>query len=69
VAYKQANAEAYKTVFFTTLAFSGTGMLISLLYPNVDHLMTNEVSVQLHESGKETTIGKRTQEKVPVEEV
>ncbi|KAF2102444.1 MFS general substrate transporter [Rhizodiscina lignyota] len=50
-AYQEANSDAFRTVYLTTLAFSGIGMLLSIFYPNIDHLLTNAVSVQLHNKG------------------
>ncbi|KAF2492222.1 MFS general substrate transporter [Lophium mytilinum] len=52
-AYKGASSDAFRTVFLTTLAFSGLGMVLSIFYPNVDPLLTNKVSVQIHSKGKE----------------
>jgi hypothetical protein len=51
-AYKQASSDAYATVFYTTIAFTGTAVIISFFAPNVDDKMTGEVAVTL---GKETT--------------
>jgi hypothetical protein len=48
-AYKQANAHAYSTVFYTTIAFSGLAILISFWSPNVDDRMTGEVATTLHQ--------------------
>lgn len=52
-AYKQANADAYRTVFLSNMAFSGVAILCSLLLPNVDHLMTNQVATTLHQGRDE----------------
>jgi MFS family permease len=46
-AYKEASADAYRTVFLTTIAFSGIGVLLTWLVPNVDRLLTREVAVTL----------------------
>ncbi|KAJ4354329.1 uncharacterized protein N0V89_006064 [Didymosphaeria variabile] len=46
-AYQEANAEAYKTVFLSTIAFCGVGILASFWAPNVDALLTRDVVVQL----------------------
>jgi hypothetical protein len=48
-AYKQANADAYRTVFLSNIAFSGVAIICSLLLPNVDHLLTNQVATTLHQ--------------------
>ncbi|KAI9795862.1 MAG: hypothetical protein M1835_005058 [Candelina submexicana] len=55
-AYKYASADAYKTVFLTTIAFSGVAVIISFFAPNVDDRMTGEVAATLH-SRKEEVVG------------
>jgi hypothetical protein len=52
-AYKQANADAYRTVFLSNIAFSGVAIVCSLLLPNVDHLLTNQVATTLHKGRDE----------------
>lgn len=46
-AYKVASSHAYQTVFFTTIAFSGVGIVFSFFTPNVDDLMSDRVTVTL----------------------
>jgi hypothetical protein len=46
-AYKFASADAYRTVFLTTLAFSGIGIVLTWFAPNVDDKLTGEVVVTL----------------------
>jgi hypothetical protein len=46
-AYKVANSQAYSTVFYTTIAFTGTAVIISFFSPNVDEKMTKDVAVTL----------------------
>lgn len=48
LAWKQANADAYRTVFFSNIAFSGVAIVCSLLLPDVDHLLTAQVATTLH---------------------
>lgn len=48
-AYQEANVAAYKTVFLSTLAVSGLGMILTIFAPNIDHLLTGEVTTTLHE--------------------
>lgn len=50
-------------MFLVTLAFSGTGMLISLFYPDIDHLLTGEVSVQVHTKKEEILPGRYNDKK------
>lgn len=49
-AYQEANMAAYRTVFLSTLAFSGIGIILTWFAPNIDHLLTGEVTTTLHES-------------------
>lgn len=55
-AYQHANADAYRTVFFSNIAFSGVAIICSLLLPNVDHLLTGQVAATLHEGRDEDHI-------------
>lgn len=55
-AYKQANMDAYRTVFYTTIAFSGIGILLSFFVPNVDDRMTGEIAATLHQRKKEKAV-------------
>jgi hypothetical protein len=52
-AYRVANAEAYSTVFYTTIAFSGIAIILSFFSPNVDDKMTGQVAVTLHHTEAE----------------
>jgi len=56
-AYKVANADAYRTVFLTTIAFSGLALVLSFFVPNVEERMTNDVAATLHNRGDEKTVG------------
>lgn len=51
-AYKQANADAYRTVYLTTIAFSGIAVILTWFAPNTDHLMTGQVAATLHHEGE-----------------
>lgn len=46
-AYKHALVLAYRTVFLTTLAFSGTILAMSFAYPGFDNKMPNETTAIL----------------------
>lgn len=46
-AFKDANAQAYSTVYLSTLAFSGLGVIFSFVTPKIETLLTDEVSVRL----------------------
>ncbi|KAH7028973.1 fungal trichothecene efflux pump-domain-containing protein [Microdochium trichocladiopsis] len=52
-AYKEANADAYRAVFFTNIGFSCIAIVCCLLLPEVDHLMTGLVATKLHERAEE----------------
>jgi hypothetical protein len=52
-AYRFAYMDAYKTVFLTSLAFGGLGIICSLFIPNIDSLMGNKVAVTLTGREKE----------------
>lgn len=49
-AYKVAATQAYSTVFFTTLAFTGIGIILAFFNPNVDEKMTGDIAVTLHKT-------------------
>lgn len=48
-AYQEASVQAYKTVFLTTLAFSGIGIVMSYWCQNVDSLLSGDLSIQIGE--------------------
>ncbi|OIW22509.1 MFS general substrate transporter [Coniochaeta ligniaria NRRL 30616] len=47
-AYKQANADAYRTVYLSTLAFSGVAICLTYFAPNTDTYMTSQIAATLH---------------------
>jgi cellobiose-specific phosphotransferase system component IIC len=51
--YQDASADAYRTVFLATIAFTGVAIITTLFLPNVDHLLTGKVSTTLHKKDKE----------------
>lgn len=52
-ANKEANADAYRTIFFVSIAFSAIALVSALLLPNVDALLTNKVASTLHKGRKD----------------
>lgn len=46
-AYRSANAHAYSTVFYTSVAFTTIAVILSFFSPNVDEKMTGQVAVTL----------------------
>lgn len=55
-AYRFANAHAYSTVFYTTIAFTGIAIILSFFSPNVDDKMTSKIAVTLHNGGNENIV-------------
>ena len=47
-AYKVASAHAYSTVFYTSIGFTGLGVILSFFSPNVDDKMDGNIAVTLH---------------------
>jgi hypothetical protein len=45
--FKEANARAYSTVFLTTLAFSGLGVVASFITPEIESKLHEKVSCKL----------------------
>jgi hypothetical protein len=56
-AYQEASADAYKTVYLSTLAFSGVGIILCFFTPNVDNKLTSDVAITLHEKKTEAIVG------------
>ncbi|KXL50749.1 hypothetical protein M433DRAFT_76067 [Acidomyces richmondensis BFW] len=50
VAYRHAKMDAYHTVFLTTIAFTGLGVVVNCFVPNVDEKMTDDVATTLHKA-------------------
>jgi hypothetical protein len=46
--YQEASASAYSTVFYSTLAFTGIGIVLAFFNPNVDEKMTGDIAITLH---------------------
>jgi hypothetical protein len=51
-----ANVSAFKTVFFVSIAFGGIAILLSFFIPNVESLMTGEISATLHQRHDENML-------------
>ena len=67
-AYKVASANSYSTVYLVTLVFSGLALAFCGFVPNIDDLMTNEVSAVIYKAGevKKVTEIEEQNEKVKV---
>ncbi|KAF2465115.1 MFS general substrate transporter [Lindgomyces ingoldianus] len=47
-AYQNASADAYRTVYLSTIAFSGLAVILTWWAPNTDELMSEKVAATLH---------------------
>lgn len=47
-AYQNASADAFRTVYLATIAFSGLSVILTWWAPNTDHLMSGKVAATLH---------------------
>lgn len=47
-AYKFANSDAFKTVYLTTIAFSGVAVILTFFAPNTEKFMTEKVVATLN---------------------
>lgn len=55
-AYKQANVDAYRTVFLVTIAFTGIAIVTSLFLPRVESVMTSQVAATLNNSSQKNEL-------------
>ena len=46
-AYKVANADAYRTVYLSTIAFSAVAIALTFFAPNTEEYMTGDVAATL----------------------
>lgn len=51
-AYKLASAISFSTVYLVTLIFSGLALVYCIWVPNIEELMTNEVSAVIYKAGE-----------------
>ncbi len=64
-AYQVANANAYSTVYLTTIAFSGIAIVLTFYAPNTEKYMTGKVVATLHnENSDEMMTAKGEDERV-----
>ena len=59
-AYKWANAEAYRTVYLTTIAFTGVAVILTFFAPNTEKYMTGQVVATLANEDDSATRVKET---------
>ncbi|CAK7233758.1 hypothetical protein SCUCBS95973_008704 [Sporothrix curviconia] len=55
-AYQIAYADAYRTIFFTSIAFGSLALIVAMFVPNFDALLTNKVATQLNLSNKKANV-------------
>ena len=61
-AYQVAQSQAYRTVFLSTIAFSGIAVILSFFTPSADAVMTSNVATTLHKRNEtEVVAGKGTE--------
>lgn len=58
-AYRFATSDAFQTVFLSTIAFMGIGVILTAFLPNIDNLMTSELSMTLHSRNDEEILGEK----------
>lgn len=51
-AYQEANADAYRTVYLSTIAFTGIALILTFFAPNTDDLMSGKVVATLNHEGQ-----------------
>lgn len=60
-AYRVANADAFRDVFLTSIAFGCIAIGLSMCIPNVEELMTHDVAATLHQfNNDDAVIGQAT---------
>lgn len=63
-AYKWANSDAFKTVYLTTIAFSGLAIALSFFAPNTEEYMSEKVVATLNNEDETMTRGAPKTEQV-----
>lgn len=61
-AYKIASSHAFKTVYLTSIAFTGVAVILSFWAPTVDDKLTGQVATTLHGHGDMKQLDERPQE-------
>ena len=54
-AYQVASADAYRTVYLSTIGFSGLGLILTFFATNTDSLMLDSVAATLHGEAQGTS--------------
>ena len=53
LAYRNAYVDAYRTIYYVSIAFGALTIISNVLVPNIDHLMTTQIAAKLHGGSKE----------------
>lgn len=61
--YQSAYADAFRTIFYVSIAFGVLGIICAVMTPNVDELLTNKVPVRLNQDSKSARAETREDEK------
>lgn len=59
-AYQEASADAYRTVYLVTIAFSGLSIILTWWAPNTDDLMSGKVAATLGGEGRKHEVGEKS---------
>lgn len=51
-AYRQANADAYRTVYLSTIAFTGLALVVAIWAPSPNKHWSGRVAATLHHEGQ-----------------
>ncbi|KAF1840697.1 MFS general substrate transporter [Cucurbitaria berberidis CBS 394.84] len=62
-AYQEANADAFRTVYLATIAFSAASVVLTWWAPNTDDLMTGKVAATLNHEGQHGNTQEKHREK------
>ncbi|KAF9872529.1 fungal trichothecene efflux pump [Colletotrichum karsti] len=55
-AYKEANSDAFRTIFYANIGFSVVALICALCLPDVDKFLTSKVATTLHQGRDEKKI-------------
>lgn len=59
LAYRVAYMDAYRTIFYVSIAFGATGILVNFMVPNVDEMMTSSIAATLHEKREKPVVERK----------
>ena len=62
-AYQQAAVDAFRTVYFTVIAFAGIGIILCFFASNTEKLMLDSVAATLHDEATKAGVEEMDEEK------